>query len=61
MLKAATKHRTQRVRSLGMAFFITGLFLVGALVIFYLSNAQENALESSGFVISPATANYAAP
>jgi peroxiredoxin len=61
MSKAATKHRTQRIRSLGAAFFIIGLFLVGAMVIFYLSDAQENALESSGFVISPATVSYAAP
>lgn len=61
MSKAATKHRTQRIRSLGMAFFIIGLFLVGAMVIFYLSDAQENALESSGFVVSPTTVSYVAP
>jgi peroxiredoxin len=61
MSKSVTKHRTQRIRSLGMAFFIIGLFLVGTMVIFYLSDTQENALESSGLVISPATVSYAAP
>jgi len=61
MSKAATKHRTQRIRSLGMAFLIMGLFLVGAAVIFYLTGAQENVLESAGVALSPASVSYAAP
>ena len=61
MSKAPAEHRTQRSRNLGVAFLIIGLFLVGAVVIFYLSNAQEKALESSGFTLPPATADYAAP
>jgi len=52
---------SKRHRNLGVAFFILGLFLVGAVFIFYLSDAQEKALESSGFTIPPATVDYAAP
>ena len=61
MSKAPAEHRTQRSRNLGVAFLIIGLFLVGAVVIFYLSNAQEKALESSGFTLPPVSADYAAP
>ena len=61
MSKAPAEHRAQRSRNLGVAFLIVGLFLVGAVVIFYLSNAQEKALESSGFTLPPATADYTAP
>jgi len=44
-----------------MAFLIMGLFLVGAAVIFYLTGAQENVLESAGVALSPASVSYAAP
>ena len=56
-----TKGLPQRKRSLGAAFFIIGLFLVGAVIIFYLSDAQQKALDNSGFSIPPTTASYAAP
>jgi peroxiredoxin len=61
MSEAIAKGPPQRKRNLGVAFLIIGLFLVGTVVIFYLSNAQEKALESSGFIIPPATTDYAAP
>lgn len=44
-----------------MAFLIIGLFLVGAVIIFYLSNALEKAFRSSELTIPPATLSYAAP
>ena len=43
MSEAVPKGPPQRSRNLGVAFLIIGLFLVGAVVIFYLSNAQEKA------------------
>jgi peroxiredoxin len=61
MSKTPSEHRTQPSRNLGVAFLIIGLFLIGAVVIFYLSNAQEKALGSSGFTLPPAMADYAAP
>jgi peroxiredoxin len=51
----------KRHRNLGVAFFIIGLFLVGTVIIFYLSDAQQKVLENSGFTIPPAKADYAAP
>jgi peroxiredoxin len=60
-LNVPAEHQLQRRRNLGVAFFIVGVFLIGTVGIFYLSNAQEKALESSGFIIAPATVEYTAP
>jgi cytochrome c biogenesis protein CcmG/thiol:disulfide interchange protein DsbE len=61
MPKTSTKRQTRRVRNLGMAFLIVGLFVVGAVIVFALSDVQDKALESSGFTIPPASSSFAAP
>jgi peroxiredoxin len=61
MSETIEKGPPKRHRNLGVAFFIIGLFLVGTVSIFYLSDAQQKALENSGFTIPPAKVDYAAP
>lgn len=61
MSEADTQRPPKRRRNLGVAFFIIGLFLVGAVIIFYLSDAQQKALENSGYTIPPGVSAYVAP
>lgn len=61
MSEALTKHPPQHNRRLGVAFFIIGLFLIGTAIVFYLSNAEEKALESSGYTIPPITTSFVVP
>jgi peroxiredoxin len=48
-------------RNLGVAFFIIGLFLIGAVIIFYLSAAQQKALSGAGYIFQPAVVSYTVP
>jgi peroxiredoxin len=52
---------TKKKRNLGTAFFIIGLFLIGAVVIFYLSDLQGKALDASQYILQPATVSYEVP
>ncbi|MFH1524842.1 MAG: redoxin domain-containing protein [Chloroflexota bacterium] len=61
MPKPIPKYRSNPIRNAGLAFLIMGLFLIGAAVIFFLADAQENALKSAGVVIAPVNVEYAAP
>jgi len=61
MAKTAERRQARRVRNLGLAFLIIGLFVVGAVIVFALSDVQDKTLESSGFTIPPAVSNFAAP
>ena len=61
MPKTIPNYKNNPIRNAGLAFLIMGLFLVGAAVIFYLADAQENALQSAGVAIEPANVEYAAP
>jgi peroxiredoxin len=61
MSEETTKLSTHRTRSLGVAFFIVGLFLIGGAVIFYLLDLQQKALDTTQFVLPPAQVNYPAP
>ncbi len=44
-----------------MALLIVGLFLVGSVLVFYISNAQSKILDYSTLAIPPVTASYPAP
>jgi peroxiredoxin len=61
MSEGLSKSPPQRKSNLGVAFFILGLFLVGGVVIFYLSDARQRVLENSEFTLSPALVSYDAP
>ena len=61
MSDTITNSPPQHKRNLGVAFFIIGLFLVGSVIVFYLSDAQQKALENSGFAIPPARTAFTAP
>jgi thiol-disulfide isomerase/thioredoxin len=53
--------RPRKKRSLGIAFFIMGVFLIGTVFIFLLTNAQQLVLKAAEIAILPATNAYAAP
>lgn len=61
MSEEVTKESSPRKRNLGVAFFIIGLFLVGAVIIFYLSAAQQKALSGTQYILQPASVSFAAP
>jgi peroxiredoxin len=48
-------------RNLGVALLIVGLFLVGSVIVFYLTNAQRKIFDYSNLAIPPVTGSYPAP
>ncbi len=61
MSEEPSKAPSTSKRSLGVAFFILGLFLVGGAIIYYLADAQLKTLDTSQIVLEPASVSYAAP
>ncbi len=51
----------RKKRNLGLALFILGLFLIGAVIIYYLPIAQQKALNGVQYILEPATVSFAAP
>jgi cytochrome c biogenesis protein CcmG, thiol:disulfide interchange protein DsbE len=61
MSESPSKNPLKRKNNLGVALFVIGLFLVGTVLIFYLSGFQQKALDASEIILPPATVSYAAP
>ena len=61
MSESLSKKTPKWKEHLGVAFFVIGLFLVGTVLIFYLSGVQQKALDASEIILPPATVSYPAP
>ncbi len=61
MSEEASKSSPSRKRNLSVAFLIAGLFLVGGVIIFYFTSAEQKALSSTQFILQPAVVSFAAP
>jgi cytochrome c biogenesis protein CcmG/thiol:disulfide interchange protein DsbE len=61
MFESLPKNPSKRKNNLGVALFIIGLFLVGTVLIYYISDAQQKALDVSEIILPPADVSYAAP
>ncbi len=61
MAAAPEKSPQNKRRNLGIALFIIGLFLVGTVLLYCLTLAQNQALQGTELAIQPAVVSYAAP